>query len=80
MSDNNKEVIIDNSIDIDEKATKQKEIDLNELKSSSFQNNIINDNMTNAKNIKLPLIKEEIKKNENNNQFSIVNNTNEQNS
>ena len=80
MSDNNKEVIIDNSIDIDEKATKQKEIDLNELKSSSFQNNIINDNMTNAKNIKLPLIKEEIKKNENNNQFSIVNNTNEQSS
>ena len=79
MSDNNKEVIIDNSIEIDEKATKQKEIDLNELKSSSFQNNIINDNMTNAKNIKLPLIKEEIKKNENNNQFSIVNNTNEQN-
>ena len=35
--------------------------------------------MTNAKNIKLPLIKE-IKKNENNNQFSIVNNTNDLNS
>ncbi len=82
MSDNNKEVIIDNSMEIDEKTTNKKGVELNELKSSTLQNNdIINDNTNNKKNIKLPLIhpKENSKKNESsNNQFSI-NNISDQN-
>jgi len=85
MSEKNQEVIIDNSMEINEEPINKKGIELNELKGSSFHNNSLNNNMDNKKNIKLPLIltKEDSKKNESNsnsNQFSIVNNTNDQNS
>ena len=87
MDENNKEVVIENSMDISEGQNDNKGVEINELKLSSLQNDPINNNKDKNKKIKTPLIKsnENSKKIEidynSNNQYSISNNiTNDQNS
>ena len=87
MEENNKEVVIENSMDISEGQNDNKGVEINELKLSGLQNDSINNNKDKNKKIKTPLIEsnENSKKIENdynsNNQYSISNNiTNDQNS
>ena len=44
MNENNKEVVIENSMEINEGQDNNKGIEMNELKLSDFQNDSLNDN------------------------------------
>ena len=87
MNEDNKEVVIENSMEIDEGQNDNKGVEMNGLKLSAFQNDSINNNKNKNKIIKTPLIRSsnDSKKGENdinsNNQYDISNNnTNDQNS
>ena len=87
MYEDNKEVVIENSMEIDEGQNDNKGVEMNGLKLSAFQNDSINNNKNKNKIIKTPLIQSnnDSKKGENdinsNNQYDISNNnTNDQNS
>ena len=86
MNENNKEVVIENSLEINEGQDNNKGIEMNELKLSDFQNESLNDNKNINKKIKTPLIEskdnsKKVENNYNNNQYNNSNNiTNDQNS
>ena len=86
MNENNKEVVIENSLEINEGQDNNKGIEMNELKLSDFQNESLNDNKNINKKIKTPLIEskdnsKKVENNYNNNQYNNSNNiTNNQNS
>ena len=86
MNENNKEVVIENSLEINEGQDNNKGIEMNELKLSDFQNESLNDNKNINKKIKTPLIEskdnsKKVENNYNNNQYYNSNNiTNDQNS
>ena len=84
MDENNKEVVIENSMEISVGQNNNKGIEMNELKLSALQNDSIKDK---NKKIKTPLIesndnsKKSDNESNNNNNYSISNNiTNDQNS
>ena len=56
MNEDNKEVVIENSMEIDEGQNDNKGVEMNGLKLSAFQNDSINNNKNKNKIIKTPLI------------------------